>query len=245
MITGIVLAKNEELNIKDCIESIDFCDQILVIDDNSSDNTVKIAQELGAQVIHHKMRNFSLQRNFALEKAHSKWVLFLDADERVSKELAKEIQNVLRVGKHDGYLIERKDIWMGKRLVGGESGSALILRLGKKSVGKWDRRVHETWLINGKIGKLKHPIYHLPHLTIFSFVKKIGEYSSLHASENKSEGKSPSLSKIVIYPIGKFMKNYIVKKGYKDGVNGFVSAMLMSFHSFLAWSQLWISKNKK
>lgn len=242
-LAGIILTKNEKANLKECVESLLLYGEVIVIDDFSTDNTVQIAKKLGARVYKRYLNgDFAAQRNFALSKATSEWVLFVDADERVTPELQKEIKEAIKDKSADGFMLKRQDIWLGKHLKNGEFGETCLLRLGRRKKGKWMRSVHEHWLIEGNVKTLKHPLLHYPHPTVARFISEINFYAKLHGEENKNEGKNVSLIKLYLYPIAKFGVNFFVKKGYKDGVHGFVAAILMSFHSYLAWHTLWYQK---
>jgi len=240
-ITGIILAKNEEKNIKRSLQSISWCEQIIVVDDFSEDRTVAIAKKLGAIVYKRRLNdNFSSQRNFALKKVSTDWVLFVDADEVVSSELAQEMQIKTKRLSEQGFFIVRKDHWLGKAMNHGEFGQTRLLRLARKGSGKWGRAVHETWRVEGAVGELVNPLDHYPHPSLSSFLTHINFHSSIHAKANKSEHKNSSVFKIFMYPTGKFLYNFVLRRGFMDGMHGFVAAFIMSFHSFLAWSKLWI-----
>lgn len=242
-ITVVILTKNEAENIKECINSVKFADEIILIDDNSSDKTINIAKKLGAKVYTRGLNgDFSGQRNFGLKKTKNEWVFFLDADERASKGLATEISK-LKNGK-DGYYITRRDFLWEKELTHGESGDIKLLRLAKKNSGKWMRKVHEIWNISGKTGELKNTIKHFPHPTTREFIAQINRYSSLHSEANIQEGKGSSIFKIIFWPKLKFVKNYVFRLGFLDGTPGFVAAMIMSFNSFLSWSRIWLKQGQ-
>jgi len=246
-ISAVILTKNEEENISECIKSLNFCSEIIVIDDKSSDRTVEIAKSLGAKVYERELgEDFSAQRNFGLKKATNEWVLFIDADERVPEKLASEIAKIIKQ-KSDfyGYYIKRQDVIWRKKLKHGEFGSIKLLRLARVDSGKWVRKVHEYWIIQGKVGSLENALMHYPHSTLKEFIADVNWQSDLHAEENAKEGKISSLYKIVFYPKLKFLNNWIIKKGFLDGTEGFVAALIMSFHSFLAWSKLWIKQREK
>lgn len=242
-LSAIVLTKNEEQNIAKCLTSLKFCDQIIVIDDNSTDKTVSIAHKFGAEVYNHGLKNnFSAQRNFGLTHSKNDWVLFIDADEIVTTLLAKEVRESIDSSDIDGYFIKRSDYWLGRKLKYGEFGQVCLLRLGRKTKGGWVRSVHEHWLINGETSILKHSLEHYPHPSVKEFLKHINFHSNLHAKENKNEGKKASFWKILVFPLAKFLKNFIFQGAILDGTHGFVAAVLMSFHSFLAWSEQWETK---
>ena len=238
-ISAIVLTKNEEENIKECLESVLWCNELIVVDDFSDDETVKIAEKMRAKVFKRKLSgNFSSQRNFALSKASGDWVLFLDADERVSKDLALEMKKAIKENNFSGFYLKRKDIFFRKILDYGETGSIKLLRLAKRASGKWQRSVHEVWKVKGNIGILKNPLYHYSHPSISQFISQINKFSSLHAKELYRGGVRFKIFDLVCYPVGKFLLNYIIKRGFLDGSGGFIFAMMMSFHSFLARAKL-------
>lgn len=242
-ISAIVITKNEEEKIIDCLRGLSWCDEIVVVDDNSEDKTRVLAKKFGARVFRHEMVDFASQRNFGLKRAKGEWALFVDADEVVTPELALEIRVVAKNSQTSGYLIKRQDIFMGKEMHGGEWADKYLLRFARG--GAWKRKVHEKWQVGGRITKLHAPLLHSPSPSLKNFIDKINKYSLLHAQSNSEEGKKASLIKIVFMPMAKFFYNFIVKRGYKDGVYGFVYSALMSFHSFLAWSKLWAKEQPK
>lgn len=176
--------------------------------------------------------DFAEARNKLLIKAKSNWVLFLDTDEKLSKNLAKEISNLNPSGCN-GFFIKRKILFLGKHI-----GEDKVLRLGEKDAGKWRRKVHETWEIKGKVGALNNYIIHNTACNLHQYLEKINKYSSIHASENLKEGKRSDLFKIIFYPKMKFLQNLLAGRG-------FVFSMLQSFHSFLGWSKLWFLQKAK
>jgi glycosyltransferase involved in cell wall biosynthesis len=249
MISAVVLAKNEEGNIGECLKSLAWADEILVINDGSTDKTSEIAEKLGAKVIIHPLNNdYSAQRNFGLEKANGEWILFIDADERVSPKLAEEIKNKIANKQDiDGYFLKREDTLFGKVLKHGETAGVRLLRLGKKEAGKWKGKVHETWKIEGEVMELENPLEHYPHPAISEFLEQINVYSTLRAQELYDQGVKTNLFFILAYTKGKFLQDYFLKLGFLDGMPGLIVALLMSFHSFLVRSKLyllWKQKNQ-
>lgn len=245
-LSAIILTKNEEKNIKDSLVSLRFCDEIIVIDDYSSDKTTEIAKSLGAKIYKRELNaDFSKQRNFGLAKASGDWVLFLDPDERISKDLSEEILDKSKNKNINGYFFKRYDYLWGKNIKHGEIGTLRILRLAERSAGRWVRSVHEFWQINGKISTLKNPILHYPHQSLSEFISRINFFSDLHAKANFKERKRSNLVRIIFWPIAKFIYGFFFKFGFMDGEVGFVVAIVMSMHSFLAWSKLWVYQNQK
>ncbi len=245
MISAVVLTKNNQETIVHCLDSLSWCDEIVVIDDDSTDDTRMIAKGYGARVIRHSLHNnFAFQRNFALEKARGEWILFVDSDEVVSSGLRDDIQHAIQTDTYVGYRLKRQDIFFGKQLRFGETARVRLLRLGKKDSGVWKRSVHEVWDIKGRIGDLRHPLLHYSHPTIRSFIDDINRYSTLHAEELKKIGTRVSVVDIVAYPLGKFLYNYVLRQGFRDGTEGTIMAFMMSLHSFLARAKLYLAQSR-
>ncbi|MBI5122682.1 glycosyltransferase family 2 protein [Candidatus Roizmanbacteria bacterium] len=243
MITAVVLTKNEEKNIKKCLDSLSWCDEIIIVDDCSEDKTADIAKELGAKVYSHKLNNdFSEQRNLGLSAAQGDWVLFVDADEEVSQALWFEIMAITNDPKnlYAGFYIKRKDFLWDKELKYGELGNLKLLRLAKKDAGKWTGKVHEIWKIKGNTLLLQNALLHYPHQTVKEFLQEINYYSSLRAMELHKKKIKVSWWSIIFYPKAKFIVNYFFKGGFQDGLPGLVFAIMMSFHSFLVRGKLWL-----
>lgn len=241
MISAVILSKNEERNIIDCIESVSFCDEIIVIDDNSEDRTEDIAKKAGATVYTHSLEdNFSKQRNFGLEKATGEWVLFVDADERVPKALQNEI--IYKLSKKDGvdgFYLKRDDYFKGKKLRFGETAHVTLVRLARKDSGLWKGNVHEVWDVKGKTEMLETPLDHFPHQSIDEFLREINFYTDIQAKELFQKKVNVYWYDIIAYPKAKFIQNYFLRLGFRDGTEGMIMAFMMSFHSFLVRGKLW------
>lgn len=246
-ISAIILAKNASVSLERCINSLLWCNEIIVIDDESIDKTATIAKKLGAKVISHPLeKDFSKQRNFALQQARFEWVFFVDADEVVSDHLKKEVQVGIKGKSHvKGFAICRQDSLWGKKLAYGEWGKQWLVRLGRKDAGNWQGKVHETWHIHGKIEKLQAVLEHYPHQTISDFLREINFYTTLRAQELYDQHVSVTWVDIILYPKAKFILNYILRAGFLDGIRGLIIALLMSFHSFLVRGKLWQLHQKK
>ena len=245
MLSVTILTKNSEKTLAPTLRSVAFCDEVIVIDDKSSDNTSDIAKKMRASVYSRSVSDdFASQRNFGLSKAVNEWVLFVDSDEIVSPELAREIQEaVLRVDVN-GFYLKRLDVLWEKKLQHGETDRVRLLRLGKKGKGVWVRPVHEVWNITGVVGTLQHPLQHYPHPNVAQFLSAINTYSTINARHLYKEQVTSNVGSIIVYPIAKFIQNYLFRKGFLDGMPGILVAMMMSFHSFLTRSKLWILHHK-
>lgn len=242
-ISAVVLTKNEQMNIERCLKSISFCDEIIVIDDNSDDKTVELAKKYKAVVHKRELEgDFASQRNFGMKKAAGEWILFVDGDEEVMEELKREINDKLQISNYSAYLLKRRDFWWGRELKYGETRKVSqegLIRLLRKDSGKWVGKIHETFITNGPIVKLNFYLNHYPHPTLTEFIKEVNFYSTLRAKELFSQNKSPSILEIIFFPLGKFLLNYFIYLGFLDGPAGFAYAFMMSFHSFLVRSKLY------
>lgn len=189
--------------------------------------------------------DFAAARNAELAKVKTDWVLFLDSDEKLTPELEKEIATAIQAPQFNAYYIPRLDTFLGRQLLHGETGHVQFIRLARRDFGQWVRPVHEVWDGHGKIGTLINPIFHNPHSSISSFLDKINTYSTLDAQYRYEQGIKSSLWKIAFYPIIKFKWNYLFKLGFLDGTPGIIMAMMMSFHSYLTWTKLFLLQQKK
>jgi len=242
-ITAIILAKNEEKLIGQCIKSIDFCDEIIIIDDFSTDKTKSIAENAGAKVFQHKLNdNFSQQRNFGIEKANSDWVIFIDTDEILNEDLKEEIKNIVsRDGDLSSYRLRRRDYFWNHEMRFGEIIEARnngIIRFIRKGKNRWFGNVHEKYIADNRIGRLNGFINHYPHQTIKEFIISVNFYSTLRAKELYKQDKIMNIFQLIFFPFGKFIYNYFFRLGFLDSSAGFVYSFMMSFHSFLVRAKL-------
>jgi hypothetical protein len=244
-LTAVVLSRNEQANIRDCLAGLSWCQQVVLID-HSTDSTLKLARRTlklpQLKIYTHPAEDFSLLRNFGLDHADHDWVLFIDADHRVSSQLKNEIIHLLFKSSpaHQGYKIRQLDHFAGKLLRHGETAHIYHLLLGKKSAGRWHRRVHERWLISDPVGTLKTPLDHYPHPNLTEFLEHINRWSTLNAREFASQGVQGNLFQVITHPTAQFFLNYVIRLGFLDGPQGLVYALVMSFHSFLTRSKLYL-----
>jgi glycosyltransferase involved in cell wall biosynthesis len=216
----------------------------VVVDDGSTDNTVKIAKKLKAEILTHPLKDFAAQHNWTMENIKSNWLFFVDADEVVPQRLAGEILEKIKNPNAIGYYLRRTDIMWNKKLRFGDVLGAKFIRLGRRGSGHWEGAVHETWKIDGVIGELKHPLHHYPHPNLVAFLVSLNKYSSMRAEELYAKGERSNLFQIFLYPILKFKHLYIFKLGFLDGTVGFIHAMCMAFYSFLVRGKLYLLHKK-
>ena len=241
-ISAIILTKNNQKKLENTLKSVAFAKEILLIDDNSTDNTLNLGKKYGARVINRKLNgNFSAQRNFGIKNAKEDWVLFVDSDEELSEEVIKEIESAPEQ-EYEAYYIKRRDIFWGRVLRYGEVRAAYrkgLIRLIRKNSGTWEGQVHERFVTTKTTGCLKGFINHYSHISIKEFIIDINNYSTIRAKELQKKGLKTNIFQILFYPIVKFKMNYIIKLGFLDGVPGFIYSFMMSFHSFLVRAKLY------
>lgn len=222
-ISVVIAAFNERDFIADCLNSIKFADEILVIDDHSTDDTPDIAKHHGAKVIRRKLDGFATQKNFGIDKAKNDWILILDADERVSQELATEIQQLTKPAAI-AYSMPFKN-YLGKKWLryGGLYPDRHIRLFNRKHARYGDRQIHEMLNIQGDIAKLGGPVIHLTYSGYLEYYQKVKKYASLEA---KVSPNTPSIISVV----KEFGRRYFKLSGYRDGIAGLVSAALLAYY---------------
>lgn len=235
MISAVVCTKNSQDRIQKCLESLLWCDEIVVVDDFSTDHTqnkVKALKSIRIHLYTHALNaDFAAQHNFGLSVARHDWVLFVDDDEHVNTILVQEIKQALTNKHNVGYYFHRQDWFWGRKLFFGETSNVKLLRLGRQGKGLWKRKVHEYWDIGGPTANMQQPIDHYPHPRLSQFIESINCYTTIDAEVLNNEGKPFSLWKVLVYPFAKFLHNYVFRLGFLDGLPGFVMAYMMSFYS--------------
>lgn len=228
-VTAAIISRTADLS-PILIKSLSFADEILIVIDSPVSPPFKTSRK--TKIFHRSLNgDFAAQRNFALQKAKSDWVLFVDDDEYIGTELAREIKSVLTSNKFSGYLIPRLDVVFSQPLLHGETGSLKLLRLGRRTGGEYLRSVHETWKIVGRIGELTSPLYHRKDHFISGFLGRMTHYGQIDAPVLKSEGKPFSWFHLFFNPLLKFKINYFIKAGILDGLAGLFLAYLMGVQS--------------
>ena len=242
MITAIIPTHNEESCIHGAIRSVSFADEVIVIDSNSSDDTVAIAGEQGARVLLRKFDDFSSQKNYAIGKARNNWIFVLDADERVSPELGKEIQNAARdAGVNVGFFVYRTFYFKGRRIKHGGWQTDKVVRLFRKDCCRYDGRlVHEQIEATGKLGYLNHKLDHYSYRSFDHYASKLNQYASLQAKELLGRHRRVTLFHLLVKPPFRFFVHYVVRMGLLDGVPGFILAAQHSFGVFTRYAKLWL-----
>ncbi|MDD4938379.1 MAG: glycosyltransferase family 2 protein [Candidatus Shapirobacteria bacterium] len=242
-----IITYNEAENLQKNFDWVKKCKtikEIVIIDDNSTDNTIEIAKTIGSKKQSVKIfsrglnNDFSAQRNFAISKSKYDWILWLDADEQPSNKLIRFLNHIDKL-RYKNYSFKRIDTFLGQKLKYGETAYLDFVRLFNKNYGRFVGKVHETWESPKKIKETKFIIKHNSHETLKSFIEKINFYTDIRAQEMFKQKETTNLFQIIFYPIGKFIQNYIFRLGFLDGTAGIIIALSMSFHVFLNKSKLW------
>jgi glycosyltransferase involved in cell wall biosynthesis len=248
MLSCIVITRNEQHNIDRCLSSVKFCDEIIVVDSESSDNTVPLAKKYTQKIFTVPWKGYTEQRNHALQLATNDWVLSLDADEEIDEDLKEEILSTIKKSeKSSAFLIPRKTLHSGKWIKYGGWYPNYLTRLFKKSEGKWvGDEVHEKWETEGPVEKLSNPILHYSFTSFYDQVMRNNEYSSLLAKRLHNQNVKFSLWNLLVKPATKFFETYLFKLGFLDGYPGFIISISAAYSVFLKWAKLWeLEKNKK
>ena len=240
-VSVVVITHNEEENLHRCLKSLDWADEIILVDAESEDRTVQIAKEYTDKVYIHPWGGFVEQRNWALKQATHQWVLFLDADEVVSPQLRGELEALKDKGMrgYSGFEIPRRSFYLGDWV--GHCGwyPNYQLRLFDRKRGKWvGRVVHERVEVEGKVGRLKGEIFHYPYPNLSIHLQKINSYTSLKAEELYQRGKSFHLLDLFLRPLGKFIKMYFIRLGFLEGIRGFIISCFGAYYIFLGYAKL-------
>lgn len=238
-LTAVVLTKNEEKNLPCLLKSISWVDEIVIVDDESTDKTIEIAKKAGATVYQRKLDDFCSQRNFALTKVKTPWVLFIDADEEVTHELAEEIKQAIKSNNFDGYRLPRKNIIFGKWIEHSGWYPDWQLHLFKKEKGKYIEKVHEQVVIDGQVGELSKVLVHYNYQSISQYLEKMFCYTTLEAENQLATGYEFTWPDLVKKPLSEFLRRFFAEEGYKDGIHGLALALLQAFSELVVYLKVW------
>ncbi len=241
----VIITKNEEQKIARCLESVAWADEIIIIDDCSSDGTSRICKSFGATVIESvSFGNFDHQRNLGMEKASGDWILQMDADEIVTAELAREIKKAIsNPGRFVAYKFKRRNYFLGHFMKYGgwyNYSTKLFKKTNARFIGK---SVHETLHLDGETGIIAEDIEHFPFTSIYQFIDRHNYYTTVEAREIL-EKKGTLDMKIIRYnltikPFKLLWKMYVKKSGFREGIRGFIFSVMYAFVHFLKWAKYW------
>jgi glycosyltransferase involved in cell wall biosynthesis len=243
-----IITLNEEAHIRRAIESVQWAQEIIVVDSGSTDRTREIAESLGAKVIYNKWQGYGRQKNFAQSQTSFDWVLNLDADEVVSSECRDEILAQLdristQRGSTRGFYLPRKTFYLNRWIKYGGWYPNYLLRLADRRYSSWSEpHVHEQLLVHGETQHLRAPLLHFSFSSIEEQIHTNLKFSRLGFQDLLRRGKKPSLIKLIVKPIGKFIETYFLKRGLLDGLPGFIISVNAAHSMFLKYAYLFESR---
>jgi glycosyltransferase involved in cell wall biosynthesis len=246
-ISAALITYNEELNITEALQSLSWADEIVVVDSGSKDATLDICRRFTDRILHRDWTGYVDQKNFAAEQAKNDWIFSLDADERPSPELCAEIRELSEKGfSKPGYNVPRVAFFMGRWIRHGDWYPDYQLRLFDRRHGKWKGgRVHESVKIGEKPGFLNGEIYHFTYRSFSDYLGRLETYSSLAALDYQQQGKSATPLKLLGNPIAAFIKSYLLKRGFLDGMPGFTVAVMGVVSVFFKYAKLYELKHNR
>ncbi len=240
-LTACVIAMNEEDRIADCLASLEWCDEIIVVDSHSTDRTREIAADFGARVIERDWPGHGAQRDFAASAANNDWMLCLDADERVSQLLREELIALREEGFPDkaGWRMPRLSCFLGRWIRHGTWYPNRQLRLYDRRHGRWSRLMpHEHVELDGPAGTLRGPILHYPYRSFAEHLAVMDRYTTITANGLQERGRRARVSDIVFRPAIRFVRTYFLKRGFLDGWRGLLLAYLTAYYGRLKYAKL-------
>jgi glycosyltransferase involved in cell wall biosynthesis len=241
LITAYTPTFNEAGQIREVLESIEWADEIIIVDSFSTDDTVEIARKYGARVISQKFSGFGSLRNAALDAASNDWIFSIDADERCTPELAREIRRESRSPRFDAYHIPRKSHFMGRwmRHSGWYPDYRQPQFFNRRQMRYRNDLVHESFDLHGRLGYLREHVLQYPWPNIEAGTAKLQRYSTLMARRYAETNKQATLIRMLGRPAGMFLKTYFLQQGFRDGRHGFILSVLYAYYTFLKYAKLW------
>ncbi len=237
----ILTTFNEEDNVADCIRSVLWADEILLVDSFSQDRTLELAREFPVRILQREYFGSAAQKNWAIDRVSHDWVLIVDADERVPEALAREILELLVDGpRAHGYAIRRENVVLGKVIRYSGWSTDRVVRLFRRDKGRYpNRRVHADLEIEGSVPVLKHALLHFTFRSFDQYFPKFLNYAEWGAAQAFRDGRRAGFAELMARPAWRFFRTYFLQGGIFDGVHGFVICLLQAFGVFLKYARLW------
>jgi len=240
-LSAIIITKNEADNVGVCLDSLSFCDERIVVDCGSEDDTVRIARERGARVEQRAFEGFGAQKNFALSLANGDWVLSLDADERVSPALAAELKAAIATGKADGYEMPRSSTFLGRTMRHSGWHPDYVLRLFRRAAARFSNAtVHERVVCEGKVMRLKEPMTHHPVRRIEDALARMDRYSTAGAEQLMASGRRVTFVSGFRHGLWTFLRSYVIRAGFLDGREGLLLAIANAEGAYYRYMKAWL-----
>ena len=242
---AIIIARNEEKKIEECLRSVDFCDEILLVDNGSTDKTVEIAKKHNAKIVVHVAESFADIRNYGLKKANGDWVLYVDADERVTKSLQSEILEAINTQSDiSGYKIKRKNFYYHS--VEWPKIEQLERLFKKSAIDEWYGDLHETPRVKGELGVLNNYLLHYTHDDLSSMIEKTNKWSEIEA-QLRFKANHPQMAwwRFPRVMLTAFLDSYVEQGGWKVGAAGLIEGIFQAYSMFVTYAKLWELQNSK
>ena len=245
-LSAIIITKNEAANIGDCLDSVAFCDERIVVDSGSNDRTVLIAKEKGARVSLHEWKGYGPQKNYALSLVRGDWVLSIDADERVTPELKDQILAAIESDKADGYEIPRKSSFCGHMMRHAGWFPDYVLRLFRRDKARFSEDlVHERVVCDGKVARLKAPLMHYAVHRLEDAIRRMDTYSTLGAQKLVDSGQRATIFAGVMHGAFAFLRTYVLRLGFLDGAAGFLLAVANAEGTYYRYVKAWLASSRR
>lgn len=246
-ISVYVLTFNNRRTIERCLKSLEWADELVVVDSLSTDGTVEICRQYTEKVYQRPWPGHREQYQYAADLTTHQWIMFVDADEEVPPELVQEIRDELdgRSPPFDGYLIYRRTYYLGQWIRYGGWYPDCEIRLYRRDKGRWEGGLHAKVAVDGKVGVLKNQYLHYTYRDISDQIQTIDRYSKIAAEDMAQSGEKFSLFKLLFHPPFRFIKEYIFKLGFLDGLPGFIIIVSTMFYVFIKYAKLWELKREK
>ncbi len=240
----VIITLNEEHNIARCIKSLTWADEVIVVDSGSQDRTQNIARELGARVLEHKWEGYGQQKNWAASQCKYPWIFYVDADEETTPALRTEIEIFLTEGKYQAAAFPRRTWFLGRWIKHGGWYPNILTRLAHRDHSRWtEPAVHESLEVKGSIYQMQEDLLHYTFRDVGDQVSTNIKFAKLGAKVAKQRGECGSLYRIITKPLAKFLETYLWKRGFLDGVPGFVISINAAHSQFMKYVELRFEKN--
>jgi glycosyltransferase involved in cell wall biosynthesis len=245
-VSAVIITKNEAINIADCLDSVAFCDEVIVVDSGSTDGTIELAQAKGARVVHRDFDGFGPQFNYAASLATSDWILSVDADERITPPLAAQIKDAMAHGKADGYELPRLSSFCGREMWHSGWYPDFVLRLWKRGRARWnDVLVHPRPTCDGPVEKLSEHLIHYSVRRLEDSLSRIDRYSTAGAEMIVQSGRRITFMTGILHGLWAFIRAYFLRAGFRDGPEGFLLAVATAEGTYYRYMKAWLARRRR
>ena len=245
-VSVIIAARNEAAEIAACVASVDWAAEVIVVENDSTDDTFALATAAGATAFRHAFSTIGAQRNAAIARASRAWVLVVDADERGTPALGDAVRSTIdRADARAAYRTRRRNFFMGREIRHGGWERDMPIRLFRRELRYDERSVHEHVIVTEGVGVLDEALLHTPYASLQEYFEKLQRYSRWWAEQNSARGRRASVADLIVKPMARFLYMLVVRSGWRDGTHGVVLAVLGSMSVAAKYAQLWALSHKE